>query len=63
MFLVLTFCEIVKNGPYILKMVKKNLISFFVIKNGPFSMFFGGQLTKSLLVDRTILILVLYFAK
>jgi hypothetical protein len=24
MFLVPTFCEIIKNGPYILKMVQKN---------------------------------------
>jgi hypothetical protein len=36
MFLVLTFCEIVKNDPYILKMVKKNPMSFSVIKNGSF---------------------------
>jgi hypothetical protein len=40
MFLVSTFCGIVKNGPYILKMVKKNHISFFVIKNSPFRLLF-----------------------
>jgi hypothetical protein len=43
-FLVSTFCEIVKNGPYILKKVKKNLISFSIIKNGPFCLFFNGML-------------------
>jgi hypothetical protein len=34
MFLVPTFCDIVKNGPYILKKVKKKSIIFSVIKNG-----------------------------
>jgi hypothetical protein len=63
MFLVLIFCEIVKNGPYILKMVKINSISFSVIKNGPFRLFFQGQLTKCLLMDPIILISVLRFAK
>jgi hypothetical protein len=37
MFLVPTFCEIVKNGRYILKMVKKNPINISVTNNGPFS--------------------------
>jgi hypothetical protein len=36
MFLIPTFCEIVKNGPYILKMVKKNAINFSVVQNAPF---------------------------
>jgi hypothetical protein len=63
MFLVPTFFEIVKNGPYILKMVKKNPINFSVIKNSPFRLFFQGQLTECLLVDPTILILVTTFCK
>jgi hypothetical protein len=36
MFLVSIFCEIVNNGPYILKNGQKNLINFSVIQNGPF---------------------------
>jgi hypothetical protein len=63
MFLVPTFCEIVKNDPYILKMVKKNPINFFVIKNDLFCLFFQGQLIECLFVDPAILILVLHFAK
>jgi hypothetical protein len=41
MFLVPVFCEIVKNGLYILKMIKKDPISFSVIKikNGAFRLF------------------------
>jgi hypothetical protein len=36
MFLVSIFCEIVNNGPYILKNGQKNLINFSVIQNGRF---------------------------
>jgi hypothetical protein len=46
MLLVPTFCEFVKNGPYILKMVKKIPINFSVIKNGPFRLFFPHQLAN-----------------
>jgi hypothetical protein len=63
MFLVSTFCEIIKNGTYILKIVKKNFISFSVLKNDQFRLFFQGHLTKCLLVDRIILILVPTFCK
>jgi hypothetical protein len=60
MFLVSIFFEIGKNNSYILKKVKKNPISFSVIKNGPFR-FFSSQLTECLLVDPIILILVHIF--
>jgi hypothetical protein len=51
--LVPTFCEIVKNGSYVLKIVGKNPINFSIIKNGLFRLF----------VDPTILILVHTFCK
>jgi hypothetical protein len=41
MFLVLIFSEIVKNGPCIIKTIKRNIINFPVIKNGPFRLFFS----------------------
>jgi hypothetical protein len=79
MFLILTFCKIIKNDLYILKghvnmcphMLtfpyfkngKKNPINFCVIKNDSFRLFFQGQLTECLLVDPTILILVPTFCK
>jgi hypothetical protein len=52
MFLVPTFCEIVKNGPYILKTVKKNLINFSVIKNGVGSYFLLNNFNKRMLVQQ-----------
>jgi hypothetical protein len=61
--LVPTFCEIIKNGPHILKMVKKKSHSFFVIKNGSFRLFFQGQIIECLLVLHTILILLLIIYK
>jgi hypothetical protein len=44
-------------------MITKNPISFSVIKNDSFCLFFQGQLTKCLFVDLTILIVVLALCK
>jgi hypothetical protein len=55
MFLVLIFCEIVKNGPYILKMVKKKSHKFSRYQEWSIPSVFS---TEYLFVDPTILILV-----
>jgi hypothetical protein len=60
MFLIPTFCEIVKNGPYNLKMVKIIPISFFCYQEWSIPSIFS---TECLLVDPTILILVFTFCK
>jgi hypothetical protein len=60
MFLVHTFGEIVKNGPYISKENAKQC------KNGPVRLFFFGSANEMLIwhiVDPTILILVLTFCE
>jgi hypothetical protein len=49
MFLVPTFCEIAKNDSYIFKKLKKDPISFSVVKNGQFHLFFSKSATRMLI--------------
>jgi hypothetical protein len=66
MFLIPTFCEIAKNDSYIFKKLKKDPISFSVVKNGQFHLFvFQVSYQNAYLAytESNILILVPTFCK